>query len=350
MKKFLSIFCILTVLGTGALVLATTSTASVDISGSLTLKYQDIDSIMRENSTTIKSLTATSEASAYEGVNPLTGEWYTGYSHESTSDKKQRLEDLEKEIVATINSTKSSFISAVNLEKMIESFNIDISMLEKSLEIQELLYSQNKISLVEYQSFQNTLAVTLSNLKTLETNLDLLKKSINISLGRDINASLSLNQQIPYDSSALNSRNYSTDYANMLNNSVAIRNLDDYLEYQEDIYDFNDNIAAKLNLESARLTVASVTANYELAFLSTYNAIDSTYTEISNATLLLENAKNELTVATAKYDSGMISGIDKLSAENEVKKAEINLKTAQNSFVNAVNSYNCLINGEVSND
>lgn len=350
MKRLISIICVMAIFCTSVMVLASDTTETTVMSDNLILNYEDIDTLMRENSVAIKSLTATSEASAYAGVNALTGEWNTGYNHENTKEKKQRLEDLEKEIQATVTSVKNTFITAVNLEKSLQSLEIDIASMERAMEIQDLLYSQEKISKVEYQAFQNTYTVTKSNIDTINLNLSILKKSINVNLGRDIDATISLNQNITFDDSILETRDYSTDYAATLSNSKTLSDMDDYLDYHQDVYDVDDNIAAKLNLEAARLLVEQVNSSFELAFVSVYNGLDSANTEIVNSKLLLENAENALTIAKAQYKSGMISLIDYETAQSEVEKAEIALEIAQNSFVEAVNSYNSLVNGEISDD
>ena len=349
MKKLISILCVLSIIFTGASVIASEEDAVINTEN-YTLKYSEVGALAREKSPTIKSMIAQSNMSAYQGASPISdpnmGHWSPGSGPESNNDKAFRLAELEKIIDKSIVKTENTFITCVSLENNLQNALIDIDAMEEGLKIQELLYNQGKLSKIEFESYKNNYESVKHQISTIEMQLNMLKGQLNMEIGRDVNAPLTLDKTIPYNTAVLDARNYEKDMQQAIDNDENVSNLSKMYRDMAKLVDADDNSVSRAYMENAKAGLEQVITATELIFMSSYNGLDSAYNQIILAEKNLENQKQVLEIAQLKYDSGIISKQQYNQAKGDYDKSVINVLLAKNSFTEASNTYNSMINGE----
>ena len=246
---------------------------------------------------------------------------------EGRDDLKEAVEELED--IMRYTSAKLA-LTIVQLDETVELMKKQLALLDKSIQVYELQQRLGMATSIDVKAQYNSRAEVANSLADLQEQRDMIKRSLNILIGRTADTPLDV---VPMQllGAITPAETFTPELAAKF---VAINPqmeslLDDREDLKEIIEDDGDDMGSdeKQDIEyqiqaiNLKLKTQREAAEDELkTMLSTINSNAETY-RISIDTLELE--QKNYAIAQKKYELGMISGMELQQAELILAQAEL---------------------------
>lgn len=255
---------------------------------------------------------------------------------------KKQLSNAADQIVI---GAQTQYITLVTIDNNIAALERSIAAIDRTIPVMQTQLEIGIASELDLKTLQNQRDTAQSSLESIITQKESLQNSLSVMLGNDASTTVTV-EDLPDISYDMKKINYANDLESAMKNSYTIWEKQDALrkasnDYEDDVTSTLDAYdAAKLDLEAAKV--------------QTENGFKALYQTLLEKQRLLEQAKENLTLAEQNFEVSKvkysIGNISKLEYENEkdtLENAKDAIKTAEVELFTAYNNYQWGIKGVI---
>ena len=277
----------------------------------------------------------------------------------SMDSQKDALKDQKDDLDDTYATTKKTlqgvadqlvmgaqtlFISLTSLDLQQQDLQRQLTATDRQVAEMQKRYDLGQISEIQLLQVKNGRAQLASGIETLKFNVKGLKGDLAVLLGYEPGVQVSLS---PLPAPAAGSRNLDADLKEAIKNSYTLFSKQDAMRTASNDYE-RDVTSTVHNYNAAKI-------NYQAAEQQLKQSFTKLYDAVGEKQRLYELAKDNEAVqarlyetASTKYQRGMISKNEYLTAKEDYAKTQNATQTAQIDLFTAINQYDWAKRGVVA--
>ncbi|MCL2365444.1 MAG: TolC family protein [Oscillospiraceae bacterium] len=250
----------------------------------------------------------------------------------------QQINNANRQIIWGV---ESMYLGYHTLSRQLEQTRENLTALNLNIGIMERRHAVGHVTARTLQNLRNTRTQLEAGIVSMENELENLRGQINIMLGRNANAPISLGAVPAADRDFLDSRDRERDLRSARGSNAAIN-----------LARIDRDENAALSGENARRQEAIATNTYDSEVRALSQRQESLIRAIGDRLVTLELAEEQLEVLNQtleetqrRFSRGMIARIDLENAQSEVRLQQIRVNSADAELFNAIRRYEWFVNG-----
>lgn len=267
--------------------------------------------------------------------------------------------ELEKAILQLDMANESIIYGAQNmylgynsLRRQKDELVENLELLEEQIDIMVSQEELGMITLLDIKGIENQKEQLELGIKTLDTQMDNIKKELNLMMDQDFDTPLKMEDTFIVDKKIISKIKYKSDLRVAKRNSYSLqlKNYDYKIqninaEWAEKHGNYDEIRAAARNLENASIEFSQEHKNVELVFDKVYEEIQNKVEALEIENKNLEYQQDKYHVLELRYELGLISEIEFKQGEAEYNSQMNKVKTAEQNLFQAWLQYEALLQG-----
>jgi len=328
-----------------------------DSLGSQTASYQSLidgmDAAMRELDTNSdlyktyaaqKKLLQHSLESLQASINTPQAAMGSLQGEDMTYQMQRQSENIANQLAM---GAQNMLISIRTLQLSEEQLNRQLDAAERNIRTLKLKLSCGMVSQYDVDTAKNERDHLRSSVDSLQSQCRDMASNIALMCGLGADTLVMPSTLAKINQNDLNKMDYKADLQQVLKNSYTIWQKRVELRSTSNQYDEND-AGAEEALQAARDSVTAEQKEVENAFQNIFQSVLDKKEARDAAEAALEQTKLDFKIETIQYNSGMLSTLDYLDAQNERADAEQALSTAELELLSAYTQYQWALEGLIS--
>lgn len=218
-----------------------------------------------------------------------------------------------------------------------EQLGLQKKSLEDTLALLEAVYSSSERQAAAGLATQNDVLSAKQNvesvragLMTIEANEVKIRQTLCTMMGWAYNAAPEIPEIPPVDMGRIDAMNLAADTQIALDNNYTLK----YNLLSKETF-----TKGSVEMQNIERTIEAEKAEIAASMVNLYNAVLQARNEYENAKAALELEQTKMNVAERKMTLGMIGSLEYLQQKNAFTTAEVNVRTAELTLLQAIESY-----------
>ncbi len=267
----------------------------------------------------------------------------------SEEDIQQMRDQFDMIADQIVSGAQTMYLAYNSMDLQKDELKNNLTSLERNIVQLEKRYELGQISLFDLESARNGKSALENGVSSLEFEMIGLEQQLNIMMGRKFSDEISISPTTANVSADISAMNLEQDIITATENNFELNNqleeLDDFEDMINDTSPDVDRTAMFAQQDNMELQIEVAKDNIEYKMSNLVRSIEERQRLLENEKTNLDFANRELEIAKTKYDRGMISKLEYLTAQDNVASAENNLKSAELNIKTAVEQYKWALDG-----
>lgn len=271
---------------------------------------------------------------------------------DAEEDAQQQLDDTyaatKKQVENTANQlvmgAQTQYVTLCTLADSVADLERSIAALDRNIAVVEKQYEIGMVSALDVETIKNQRIAAVSGKTTLESQIASLENALSLTLGNDAGTTVHVQQVPEVTAKQLREMNYDKDLEQAQANSYTLWQKKDALRQASN--DYEDDVTSTLDAyNAAKIDLAAAEEQLKNDFRALYNDVTEKKRLVDESEEDLALAETNFTVSQTKYDQGMLSQLDYLSAQDTLETARAAVQTAKTNLFTSYNTYQWAVRG-----
>lgn len=271
---------------------------------------------------------------------------------DAEEDAQQQLDDTyaatKKQVENTANQlvmgAQTQYVTLCTLADSVTDLERSIAALDRNIAVVEKQYEIGMVSALDVETIKNQRIAAVSGKTTLESQIASLENALSLTLGNDAGTTVHVQQVPEVTAKQLREMNYDKDLEQAQANSYTLWQKKDALRQASN--DYEDDVTSTLDAyNAAKIDLAAAEEQLKNDFRALYNDVTEKKRLVDESEEDLALAETNFTVSQTKYDQGMLSQLDYLSAQDTLETARAAVQTAKTNLFTSYNTYQWAVRG-----
>lgn len=247
---------------------------------------------------------------------------------------------------------KNLYLAYANLEKQRNELIRNLEIMEKQVDIMEVQKDLGMLIDLDFIEMLNQKEKLALGIKTMETQMDNLKRELNGMLGQEFNEDIELEDAFIVEDESIANINYEEDLKLAKKNSYAVQIKEyDYniqkinTDWEDRHGDYDSYKTANRSLENADAELDEEVKNVELVFTKAYRELQNKILSFKTEKKHLEHERNKDDIVKLKYELGVISKMELEQAKSEYYSKSNEIMVSEQELFQMLIQYKELLKG-----
>lgn len=250
-----------------------------------------------------------------------------------------RIQMVDQVRAALISGAQSAMIGYEQIILQKENLNETVALLEAVCQSTERQAAAGMATLADVNSAKANLESAKAGLLTIEANEVKLRQTLCTMLGWKYDAKLEISAIPSVDAGRVAKMNLAADTETAKEKNMTLK----YNRLSEETL-----TAGSVEIQNLRRTMKAEEAEIASSMTNLYNSVLQARTACDTAQSTFELEKTKMETAERKMSLGMIGNLEYLQQKVSYKSAEVNVRTAELSFLQAIETYDWAVKGNLS--
>ena len=271
---------------------------------------------------------------------------------DAEEDAQQKLDDsyaaTKKQVENTadqlVMGAQNQYVTLCTLADSVTDLERSIAALDRNIAVLEKQYEIGMVSALEVETIKNQRIAAVSGKTTLENQIASLENTLSLTLGNDAGTTVHVQQVPEVTAKQLREMNYDKDLEQAQANSYTLWQKKDALRQASN--DYEDDVTSTLDAyNAAKIDLAAAEEQLKNNFRALFNDVTEKKRLVDESGDDLALAETNFAVSQTKYDQGMLSQLDYLSAQDTLETARAAVTTAKTNLFTSYNTYQWAVRG-----
>lgn len=250
-----------------------------------------------------------------------------------------KIQMVDQVRVALISGAQSAMIGYEQIVLQKESLNGTIELLEAVCKSTERQSAAGMATQSDVNTAKSNLESAKAGLQTIEANEVKLRQNLCTMLGWSYNADLKVSEIPSVDTGRITKMNLAADTETAKENNLTLK----YNRLSEGTL-----TSGSVEMQNLRRTMKAEEAEIASSMVNLYNSVLQAQTACDTAQSTFELEKTKMDTAERKKTLGMIGNLEYLQQKVSYQSAEVSVRTAELSLLQAIETYDWAVKGNLS--